>query len=81
MSTTAGASGAAAQDDRGPQDGDGFHGFRPVPCLPDDLEALGLQQRPGRGPERRMIVNDQHGRTHGPMVPQASRARIVASHN
>jgi len=28
-----------------------------------------------------MVVDDEHGWTHQPIVPQASRARIVASHN
>ncbi len=44
--------------------------------LPDHVEALGLEQRPGRRPEPIMVVNDEQGRAHGTMVPP----RVIYAH-
>lgn len=45
------------------------HCGRPVLGLADDLVALGLEERPGAGPEARMIVDDQDCHTHSLVPP------------
>ena len=37
----------------------------PVCCLPDDLEALGLEQRARERPEAGVVVDYEDGRRHG----------------
>ena len=59
--------------------------------LTDDHEPVGLQQRPRRRTERRMVVDDQHGRAHVLMLavqvpdphcgqPQCGRREISCRH-
>ena len=52
------------QDNLGPQDGDSTHRLRSIGRFTDDVEALGLEQRSGRGSEGRMVVDDEHRWTH-----------------
>ena len=58
----------------------GFDERRPsVGGFSQDGEPLRLEQRARRLPERFVVVDDQHGRTHALIVAEAARERIVAS--
>jgi hypothetical protein len=52
-----------------------------VGCLGDDREALGLQQRSRGLPKLGVIIDNQHGRAHRPIVPMRVPGRIGASRN
>src|SRR5262249_56424653 len=44
-------------------------------------ESLRLEQRARRRPELIVVVDDQHGRAHAPIVAKPGRERIVATRN
>ena len=48
------------EDDLGPQDGDSTQRPRSIGRFADYVEALGLEQRRGRGSKGRVVVNDEH---------------------
>ena len=55
-------------------------GLRAVGGLPDDLEALRLEQRGGRLAERLVVVDDQNRPAHGAILPELAGARHPGYH-
>ena len=60
-----------------------FYRDRPSPVrgVPHHGEPLRLQQRPRRLTETVVVIDDQHGRAHPPIVAEIPLGRIVASTN
>jgi hypothetical protein len=54
-------------------------GLGPVTSLTDDNESLRLQHRPGGTAEVFMVVDDQHRRSHAPIMADDPNGRIVGS--
>ena len=59
------------QDDVRQQRAGAGHGGHAVDRLADHLVAVGLQQRPGAGPEAGVVVDDEDARCHARRLPSA----------
>ena len=57
------------QDDVRMQGAGGLEGGLAVHRLADHLVAVGLQQRPGAGPEAGVVVDDEDARCHASRLP------------
>ena len=56
------------QDDTRAKLLDLVEGFGAIGCFPDHVKPVRLQELASSGPKVAMIVDDQHGRSHRPMV-------------